>query len=120
MKEAQTTRTQVGVSKLFELSILYLHQVGTQVPMSTLINQGVIVSRKTLESSQLLKSIWHVAVVAALQSLSRVQLFATPWAAARKASLSYTVSQSLLRFMSIESVMPSNHLILSHPFPFLA
>ena len=48
-----------------------------------------------------------------VQSLSRVQLFATPWTAARQASLSITNSQSLLKLMSIESVMPSNHLILS-------
>ena len=44
--------------------------------------------------------------------LSRVQLFVTPWTAARQASLSITNSWSLLRLMSIESVMPSNHLIL--------
>jgi len=49
------------------------------------------------------------------QSLSRVQLFATPWTAARQASLSITNSWSLLKLMSIESVMPSNHLILCHP-----
>ena len=47
---------------------------------------------------------------------SRVQLFATPWTAALQASLSLTISQSLLKVMSIESVMPSNHLILSFPF----
>ena len=46
-----------------------------------------------------------------VQSLSCVQLFATPWTAALQASLSITSSQSLLKFMSIESVMPSNHLI---------
>ena len=47
-----------------------------------------------------------------------VQLFATPWTAALHASLSIANSQSLLRFMSIELVMPSNHLILCHPlFP---
>ena len=50
-----------------------------------------------------------------IQSLSRVRLFATPWAAAPQASLSFTVSQSPLKLMSIESVMPSNHLILCHP-----
>ena len=50
-----------------------------------------------------------------IQSLSCVQLFATPWTAARQASLSFTNSQSLLKLMSIESVMPSNHLILCHP-----
>ena len=46
-------------------------------------------------------------------------LFPTPWTAARQASLSITNSQSLLKLMSIESVMPSNHLILCHPFLFL-
>ena len=50
-----------------------------------------------------------------VQSLSRVWLFATPWIAARQASLSITNSQSSLKLMSIESVMPSSHLILCHP-----
>ena len=49
------------------------------------------------------------------QSLSRVQLFATPWIAACQASLSITNSRSSLKLMSIESVMPSSHLILCHP-----
>ena len=47
--------------------------------------------------------------------LSHVQLFVTPGTAAHQASLSFTISQSLLKLMSIESVMPSNHLILCHP-----
>ena len=47
--------------------------------------------------------------------LSRVRLFATPWAAARQASLSITNSKTLLKLMSTESVMPSNHLILCRP-----
>ena len=50
-----------------------------------------------------------------VQSLSRVRLFETPWTAAHQASLSITNSRSLLKLMSIESVMPSNHLILCHP-----
>ena len=50
-----------------------------------------------------------------VQSLSRVWLFATPWTAARQASLSITNSQSLLKLISVESVMPSNHLILCRP-----
>ena len=50
-----------------------------------------------------------------VQSLSCGQLFATPWTAARQASLSFTVSRSLLKLMSIESVMPSNHLVLCGP-----
>ena len=56
----------------------------------------------------------HTVVV---QSLSGIWLFATPWTAAHQAPLS-TISWSLLKFMSIESLMPSNHLILCHP-PFL-
>ena len=51
-----------------------------------------------------------------VQSLSRVPLFVIPWTAARQASLSITNSQSLLKLMSIEPVMPSNHLILCCPF----
>ena len=50
-----------------------------------------------------------------VQLLSHVQLFVTPWAAARQASLSITNSWNLLKLMSIESVMPSNHLILFRP-----
>ena len=50
-----------------------------------------------------------------VQSLSRVQLFATPWTAVHKASLSITSSWSLLKLMFIESVMPSKHLIICHP-----
>ena len=50
-----------------------------------------------------------------VQSLSRVQLFATPWTSACQASLSITYSQSLPKLMSIESVTPSNHLILCRP-----
>ena len=50
-----------------------------------------------------------------VQSLSHVRLFATPWIAARQASLSITISRSSLRLTSIESVMPSSHLILCRP-----
>ena len=54
--------------------------------------------------------------VSSVQSLSRVQLFVTPWTAACQASLSITNSRSLLKLMSIASVMPSNNLILCGPF----
>ena len=53
-----------------------------------------------------------------VQSFSCVWLFVTPWTAAHQASLSVTNSQSLLKLMSIESVTPSNHLILCHPLFF--
>ena len=59
--------------------------------------------------------IWYF-IVAVVQLLSRVWLFATPWAAALQASLSFTISQSLCKLMSIESMMPTNHLILCHLF----
>ena len=54
-------------------------------------------------------------LVVVVQSLSHVQLFAIPWTAACQASLSFTISLSLLKLMSIELVMPSNHLILCQP-----
>ena len=50
-----------------------------------------------------------------VQSLSHIRLFVTPWTAALQASLSFIISQSLLKLMSIESVMPSNHLVLCRP-----
>ena len=55
-----------------------------------------------------------------VQSLTGVQLFVTPWSAECQASLSFTISQRLLKFLSIELVMPSNHLILCHPLLFLS
>ena len=58
-------------------------------------------------------SLFGCVVVAQLPSC--VRLFVTPWTAAHQASLSFTISESLLKFMSIESVMPSNHLILCRP-----
>ena len=56
--------------------------------------------------------------ISSVQSLSCVRLFATPWTAAHQASLSITNSRSLLKLMSIESVMPSNHLSLCRPLLF--
>ena len=64
-----------------------------------------------MQRTDLLKKTQFISV----QSISCVQLFATPWTVARQASLSITNSRNLLRFMSIELVMPSNHLILCHP-----
>ena len=72
-------------------------------------------SDTTAAAALLVFHVFHVSV----QSLSRVQLFATPWTAAHQASLSITNSRSLLKLMSIASVMPFNHLILCHPLLFL-
>ena len=63
--------------------------------------------------------IFKVGIVVLVQLLSYVQLFATPWTSAFQASLSFTVSWSLLKLMSTESVMPCNHLIFSCPLLFL-
>ena len=56
-----------------------------------------------------------ISNIVVVQSLHCVQLFPTPWTAAHQASLSFTITQSLLKLISIELVMPSNYLILCHP-----
>ena len=63
----------------------------------------------------LLLDFYFILQFSSVQSLSCVRLFATPWTAARQASLSITNSRSPPKFMSIKSVMPFNHLILCHP-----
>ena len=76
------------------------------LPNRTLLSSGIKqISEKTALDQ----------VVGGVQLLSRVRLFATPWTAALQASLSFTVSWSLLKLMSIKSVMPSNHLVLCCP-----
>ena len=65
--------------------------------------------KSTYKLRALLQLCQHAVVI---QSPSRIQLFATPWTVAHQASLSLTISQSLPKFMSIASVMPSSHLIL--------
>ena len=57
---------------------------------------------------------FKIGVSSVVQSLSHVPLFAPPWTVARQASLSFAIPQSSLKLMSIESVMPSNHLVLCH------
>ena len=57
----------------------------------------------------------YVFYISSVQSVSHVRLFVTPWTVACQASLSFTISQSLLKLMSIELMMPSNHLILCYP-----
>ena len=71
---------------------------------------------KCLWNSKLCKSLKTVVIV---QPLSQVWLFVTPWTAACQASLSFTISQSLLKLMSVELVMTSNYLILCHSLPLL-
>ena len=66
-------------------------------------------------SQERLPKVEHRVCLHSVQSLSHVWLFATPWTAAHQASLSITNTRSLLKFMCIESVMPSNYLILCRP-----
>ena len=75
-----------------------------------LLHITIICQRKILQKQWIC-----LVMISSVQSLSCVQLFATLWTAARQASLSITNCQSLPKSMSIESVMPSNHLILCRP-----
>ena len=68
-----------------------------------------------MSNTRLFKIYFYLYTIRSDQSLSPVRLFVTPWIAARQASLSITNSQSSLRLMSIESMMPSSHLILCRP-----
>ena len=90
------------------------------------IPKGICAYRNTHEVKKIKTKVWNMQTEqkyksnifyaqGSVQSLSRVRLFATPWTAARQASLSITNSWSLLKLISIESGMPSNHLILCHP-----
>ena len=74
---------------------------------------------ETHKNSLLLSTISAIIQFSSVQSLSRVWLFATPWFAACPVSLSITNSQSSLKLTSIKLVMPSSHLILCRPLPFL-
>ena len=72
---------------------------------------------KRPSTSEWIKKMWYISVqFTSVQSLSRVQLFATPWTEGCQASLSITNSESLLKLRSIALVMPSSHLIFCHPF----
>ena len=62
----------------------------------------------------------HISLNVVVQSLSPVHLFATPWTAARQASLPFTISRSLLILMFIELMMPHNYLVLCHPLLLLS
>ena len=83
---------------------------------SVAMNNGIHVSPSILVSSgQMPRSGTPGSSVQSVESFSHVRLFATPWIAARQASQSITNSQSSLKLRSIESVMPSSHLILCRP-----
>ena len=91
----------------FEMSHIYFHRNSN---IFYVLKGGTHVTRTSIQF------MWTISSV---QLLSRVRLFATPWIVARQASLSITNSRSSLRLKSIESVMPSSHLILCRPLLFL-
>ena len=72
-------------------------------------------TREVLVSVLMLMALVFFELYVVVQSLSCVRLLETPWTAAHQASVSITNCRSLLKLMSIESVMPSNHIILCHP-----
>ena len=83
------------------------------------IRNEIIYDRIWLKKKSFQKWRLNQKVGQSVQSLSHVQLIVTPWTTACQASLSITSSQSFPKLMSIELVMPSNHLILCHPLPLL-
>ena len=107
---------------LHSFSCLLILGVNHQEDASLLSGWGVFLTSFPMRGNKLLGRVlsWddmkHTYFVIAVQSLSRVQLFVTLWTVARQASLSLNISQSLLKLMSIESVMLSNHLILCRPY----
>ena len=87
------------------------------MPLSAILPSFLMVTepRANYRGDFKICTFYHYKCVSSVQSFSRVRLFATPWAVACQASLSIANSRSLLKLMSIELVMPSNHLILCHP-----
>ena len=118
------TVTTLSFKNLFQFvpfkELLYLVPISSysfhSLFLSTLAFFPSPLGRLTSAALQVLISLSRM-LFSSVQSLSCVLLFATPWTAACQASLSITNSQSLPKLMSIESVMPSNHLILSSPSP---
>ena len=97
----------MSLSRLWEL-VMDRETWGTTV-------HRVAKSQTGLKQNHSTRSLFNLPQFNSVQSLSDVRLFVTPWTAARQTSPSITSSQSLLKLMSIESMMPSNHLILCHP-----
>ena len=84
-------------------------------PLWTLCSKSFSLQKVIAKNKLAFQHFTYSVQFSSIQSLSRVRLFATPWVAARQASLSITNSRSSHRLTSIESVMPSNHLILCRP-----
>ena len=112
----------------FDCQLYHLLAHWAQVTFLLSLNLNCLIRKRTIKcltallerlsitpKSTYLLCLLHGLKLSSVQSLSHVWLFETPWTAACQASLSITNSQSLFKLMSIESVMPSHHLILCHP-----
>ena len=86
-----------------------------EIKRRLLLGRKVMINPDSILKSRDITLPTKVPLVSSIQSLSRVQLFATPWIAARQACLSITNSRNLPKPISVELVMPSSHLILCHP-----
>ena len=109
-------------SYVYWISVLSEHEWSLQIALDPLTTWLIIL----IYSLQMVKQVHRISLIplilqfSSVQSLSRVRLFATPWIAARQASLSITNPRSSPRLTSIESVMPSSHLILCRPLLLLS
>ena len=110
-----TAAHQASLSIINSGSLLKLMSIKSVMPSNHLILCHPLLFPPSIFPSIRLFSSEPVLHISSVQSLSHVQLFATPWTAACQASLSIINSRSLLKLMTIELVMPSNHLILCHP-----
>ena len=114
------TRVNILIAKYFHTSIVsFPLDVNLKVALLSQRNSHFKIFLFELPNTPPKVSIFILQPKYTVQTQNHVQLFATPWTAACQASLSITISQSSLKLMSIELVMPSNHLILCHPLLFL-
>ena len=103
---------RIPVCIILELDMAILHYPKSLEPSGSILKPFFSLH---LAASSQLSATPSLKWISSVQPLSRVRLFGTPWNAACQACLSITNSQSLLKLVSVESVMPSNHLILCHP-----
>ena len=106
------SETQVKKKKIHSVHVKYLALKPTVFSKK---NLGFVSLSFNIFNFVLTGVMTHEALFVVVLLLGSVQLFVTPWTAAHQASLSFTISRSLLKLMSIESVMSSNHLVLCHP-----
>ena len=117
--KSRTLPTNTQMPTMCPDHISSLPELATRFVVIQLLSQICSPHETPRTTAHRLLRLLHYLPVTVVQSLSRVLLFATPWTAECQASLSLTISRSLLKLMSIELVMPSNHLILCRPLLFL-